>query len=215
MQPDIHNIPQKTVERLSEYRRTLARCDDEGITHIYSHVLAAIHGLTAVQVRRDLMLIGFTSNSKRGYEVKVLSAFISKILDSPSPLNIAVIGMGHVGHAITQFFNHQSGSLRMVAAFEVDPAKVGQTLCGIPCFPIDKFGETVARLGISMVMLAVPSRAAESFVGPIIEAGIKGVFNFTSVPLSFPRGIFVETFDVTTALEKLAYQVKESERLGL
>ena len=66
------NIPEKTIERLSEYRRTLLSCHEQGITHIFSHVLAGIHGITAVQVRRDLMLIGFSSDTKKGYDVEVL-----------------------------------------------------------------------------------------------------------------------------------------------
>ena len=67
-----NNIPEKTIERLSEYRRTLLACHKQGITHIFSHVLAGMHGITAVQVRRDLMLIGFSSDTKKGYDVKVL-----------------------------------------------------------------------------------------------------------------------------------------------
>ena len=55
-----NTIPEKTIERLSEYRRTLLASHKQGITHIFSHVLAGIHGITAVQVRRDLMLIGFS-----------------------------------------------------------------------------------------------------------------------------------------------------------
>ena len=70
-------IPEKTIERLSEYRRTLLACHNQGITHIFSHVLAGIHGITAVQVRRDLMLIGFSSDTKKGYDVEVLIDFIS------------------------------------------------------------------------------------------------------------------------------------------
>ena len=61
-----NTIPEKTIERLSEYRRTLLASHRQGITHIFSHVLAGIHGITAVQVRRDLMLIGFSSDTKKG-----------------------------------------------------------------------------------------------------------------------------------------------------
>ena len=80
-----NTIPEKTIERLSEYRRTLLASHRQGITHIFSHVLAGIHGITAVQVRRDLMLIGFSSDTKKGYDVQVLIDYISRILDSPSP----------------------------------------------------------------------------------------------------------------------------------
>ena len=66
-----NNIPEKTIERLSEYRRTLMNLHRQGITHIFSHVLAGMQGITAVQVRRDLMLIGFSSDTKKGKEVVV------------------------------------------------------------------------------------------------------------------------------------------------
>jgi len=36
-----NSIPEKTIERLSEYRRTLLASHKQGITHIFSHVLAA------------------------------------------------------------------------------------------------------------------------------------------------------------------------------
>ena len=62
-----NGIPEKTIERLSEYRRTLLTSHRQGITHIFSHVLAGIHGITAVQVRRDLMLIGFSSEIGRAH----------------------------------------------------------------------------------------------------------------------------------------------------
>ncbi|MBQ1224710.1 MAG: redox-sensing transcriptional repressor Rex, partial [Alistipes sp.] len=75
-------IPEKTIERLSEYRRSLISCHKRGITHIFSHILAGMHGITAVQVRRDLMLIGFSSDTKKGYDVEVLIDFIDTILYS-------------------------------------------------------------------------------------------------------------------------------------
>ena len=205
------NIPEKTVERLSEYRRTLLSCHAQGITHVFSHVLAGMHGITAVQVRRDLMLIGFSSDTKKGYDVKVLIDFISGILDSPEPQNIAVIGMGHLGQAITKYFNGKGLKLRIIAAFDNDPGKVGTTKLGVPVYHVDDFEKEVEQMDINLAILAVPTDSAEEYRLPIINAGIKGVLNFTSKPLNFPLGIAVENYDITTLLEKLAYFVKESE----
>ena len=103
-------IPEKTIERLSEYRRTLLKCHAQGITHIFSHVLAGMHGITAVQVRRDLMLIGFSSDTKKGYDVKVLIDFITDILYSEQPMNMAIIGMGHLGQAVTKYLTARDSS---------------------------------------------------------------------------------------------------------
>ena len=182
-----NTIPEKTIERLSEYRRTLLASHRQGITHIFSHVLAGIHGITAVQVRRDLMLIGFSSDTKKGYDVQVLIEYISRILDSPSPMNIAVLGMGHLGQAITKYFNGKGLKLKITAAFDVE----------------DK--------DISIVIVSSPTKVAPNLVLPIINAGIRGVLNFTSTPLNFPQGIIVENYDITTLLEKVAYFVKESD----
>ena len=165
-------IPEKTIERLSEYRRTLLASHKQGITHIFSHVLAGIHGITAVQVRRDLMLIGFSSDTKKGYDVQVLIEYISRILDSPSQMNIAVLGMGHLGQAITKYFNGKGLKLKITAAFDVDPGKVGKTIDGIPCYHMDTFEEVVEDKDISIVIVSSPTQVAPSLVVPIINAGI-------------------------------------------
>jgi redox-sensing transcriptional repressor len=205
------NIPEKTVERLSEYRRSLLDCLDGGITHIFSHVLAGMHGITAVQVRRDLMLIGFSSDTKKGYDVQVLADFISSILDSEEPMNIAIIGMGHLGQAITKYFNGKGLKLKIIAAFDIDERKVGTVIDGIMCYSMDDFETKVEELDINMVVLSSPTEVASELVLPIINSGIKGVLNFTSRPLNFPRGIVVENYDITTLLEKVAYFVKVGE----
>lgn len=204
-------IPEKTIERLSEYRRTLLKCHAQGITHIFSHVLAGMHGITAVQVRRDLMLIGFSSDTKKGYDVKVLIDFINNILYSEQTMNMAIIGMGHLGQAVTKYFNGKGLKLRITAAFDVDKNKVGTTIDNIPCYHIEEFEERVEEMDISIAIVSLPTSQAATIVLPIINAGIKGVLNFTSVPLNFPQGIVVENYDITTLLEKVAYFVKVAE----
>ena len=206
-----NTIPEKTIERLSEYRRTLLSCHRQGITHVFSHVLAGIHGITAVQVRRDLMLIGFSSDTKKGYDVQVLIEYISNILDSPTPMNIAVLGMGHLGQAITKYFNGKGLKLKITTAFDVDPEKVGKIIDGIPCYHMDTFEKEVEDKDISIVIVSSPTKVAPTLVLPIINAGIKGVLNFTSTPLNFPQGIVVENYDITTLLEKVAYFFKEND----
>ena len=206
-----HNIPEKTIERLSEYRRSLLSCHKQGITHIFSHVLAGMHGITAVQVRRDLMLIGFSSDTKKGYDVKVLIEFINSILDSQTVMNVAVIGMGNLGQAITKYFNGKGLKLRIVCSFDVDSDKVGTTIDDIPCYHMEQFEEIVSAMDISIAVISSPTRVAPTLVVPIINAGIKGVLNFTSAPLNFPQGIVAENYDITTILEKVAYFVKESD----
>lgn len=207
-------LPERTIERLSEYRRMLLRCLKQGKTHIYSHELASMHGITAVQVRRDLMLIGFSSDTKKGYDVEVLIDFIGTILDSPTVLNVGVIGMGNLARAVTHYFNGKRSQLKITASFDIDPNKVGHTVAGIPCYHMDDFVDTARLLDLRVAILASPSSVAAEMVGPITEAGIRGVLNFTSTPLAFPEEIYVEDYDIITLLEKVAYFSKDDAELS-
>lgn len=162
-------------------------------------------------MRRDLMLIGFSSDTKKGYDVKVLIDFINSILYSEQTMNMAIIGMGHLGQAVTKYFNGKGLKLRITAAFDVDENKVGTTIDSIPCYHIDEFEDRVEEMDISIAIVSLPTSQAATIVLPIINAGIKGVLNFTSVPLNFPQGIVVENYDITTLLEKVAYFVKVAE----
>jgi redox-sensing transcriptional repressor len=60
---------------MSQYRRNLLICKDRGKTHIFSHEIANIHNITPVQVRRDIMLIGYTGTLRKGYNVAELVDF--------------------------------------------------------------------------------------------------------------------------------------------
>jgi redox-sensing transcriptional repressor len=93
-------LPGKTVERLSEYRRTLLGCLNDNKNFIYSHDLAALLHITAVQVRRDLMLIGYSSVLRKGYDVRELIETISRIIDSDEGVNVAIVGIGNLGRAL-------------------------------------------------------------------------------------------------------------------
>ena len=157
------------------------------------------------------MLIGFSSDTKKGYDVKVLIDFIDSILYSEQPINMAVIGMGHLGRAVTRYFKGKGLMLRITAAIVVDSAKVGTSIDGIPCYHIDELESRVSELDISIVIVSSPTSVASTLVIPIINAGIKGVLNFTSAPLNFPQGIVVENYDITSLLVKVAYFVKVAE----
>lgn len=202
-------LPEKTIERLSEYRRTLFSCLSSGKTHIYSHELANLHSNTAVQVRRDLMLIGFSSMTKKGYDVKELIDLISKILDNKDGQNVAVLGMGNLGKAITAYFNGKRSKLNIKATFDIDPEKTGTLQSGVMCYNIEQFEEIVKKENITIAVVTASPHAAPFLVDLIEKAGIKGVLNFTSTPINFSDNVYHEEYDMITSLEKVAYFVKE------
>jgi redox-sensing transcriptional repressor len=202
-------LPERTVERLSQYRRTLLKCMSDGKTHIFSHELADIHNITAVQVRRDIMFIGFTSPQRKGYVVKDLIKVISRIIDAKDALNVAVIGLGHLGKAISSYFVGKRPNLNLVATFDIDPKKIGAEVAGVSCFPIARLREIIAEKEISIAILTVPPNAAQEMAKALINSGIRGILNFTGVTINVPENVYLEEYDMITSIEKVAYYVKK------
>lgn len=206
------NLPERTVERLSEYRRSLLQCLEEGKTHIFSHELADLHHNTAVQVRRDIMFIGYTSMQRKGYDVRELVDVIGDILDSDKGLNVAVIGIGNLGRAVTTYFVGKRSKLNIIATFDVDTTKIDRVISGVNCYPLSRLKEVVKTHQISIAIMTVPADSAAEVTAQLVEADIKGLMNFTTVPLNVPPGVYLDEFDMITSLEKVAYFVKSPQK---
>jgi len=202
------SLPEKTVERLSEYRRTLFRCLDEGKTHIFSHELAGMHNITAVQVRRDIMFIGYASRGRKGYNIHELVKVMAGIIDPLDILNLAVVGYGNLGKAISSYLLNKRPMLKLVAAFDIDPKKIGAVNSVVPCYSLERLREVIDNLNISVALLTVPADAAQQMAKALVGSGIKGILNFTTYNINVPYYIYLEEYDMITSLEKVAYFIK-------
>ena len=206
----IMKLPGKTVERLSQYRRLLLDCLGRGKTHIYSHELAGMLNLTAVQVRRDIMLMGYSTSLKKGYDINELIKVIGQVLDTRKGQNVAVIGVGNFGRAITGYFMGKRSKLNIVATFDSDPLKINRVISGVNCYPVHQLPELVRELNITIAILTVPPDHAVRTAESLVMAGIRGILNFTSVPLNISGNVYLEDYDMITSLEKVAYFVKKN-----
>src|SRR5512133_2007842 len=162
-------LPGKTVERLSEYRRTLLECLNEKRNFIFSHDLAARLHITAVQVRRDLMLIGYSSVLRKGYDVRELIDTIGNIIDSQESMNVAVIGIGNLGRAVAGYFKGKRSKLNLVASFDNDPQKINKVISGVKCYPYSEVEKILKELDIKIAILTVPADYAREISEDLIR----------------------------------------------
>ena len=202
-------LPEKTVERLSQYRRILLKEKENDKRHIYSHELANLLHITPVQVRRDIMLIGHTGTLRKGYEIDELVQSIGDIIDCNSEQKIAIIGAGNLGKAIMGYIKGKRTKLTLKAAFDVNPDKVGRVISGIRCHHIDDMKEVIQKENITIAILTIPGDQAKEVADMCIQAGIKGVLNYTPTPINVQPHAYLEEYDMITSIEKVAFFSKE------
>lgn len=204
-------LPHKTIERLSQYRRALLLCLDEGKTHIFSHEIAKIQHITPVQVRRDLMLIGYSGTLRKGYNIQQLIDLIGEIIDSNEGIKVAIVGMGNLGRALIKYFSGKRHKLSIVAGFDNNPDKIGTTMSGIPCYSIDNMDRIIRENNIEIGIITVPGSQTADTASRLVNAGIKGILNYTPNPVNVPDHVYLEEYDMITSLEKVAFYVKISD----
>ncbi len=203
------NLPDKTIERLSQYRRNLLISLNKGKEFIFSHEIAQLLNITPVQVRRDIMLIGYNGTLRKGYDVKELIDLIGNIIDTEEGQNVCIMGLGNLGKAIIKYLSGKRPKLKMVASFDTNSEKTGQLYAGIPVFHLNELESKVAELNISIGVITVPFDKAGETAEHLAQAGIKGILNFSSKPLNLPDHVYLEEYDMITSLEKVAYHTKK------
>jgi redox-sensing transcriptional repressor len=207
----VKNLPHKTVERLSQYRRSLLMILSKEKTHVFSHEIAQMLHITPVQVRRDLMLIGYSGNLRKGYDIKELIELIGRIIDSEKGQRVGVIGLGNLGKAIISYFKGKRSKLSIIAAFDINPEKINRVYDGVACYHISQLTDIIRQNNISIGIIAVPSEEAPAIAEILVLAGVKGVLNFTPKPLNVPPYVYLEEYDMITSLEKVAFFAKKND----
>jgi redox-sensing transcriptional repressor len=195
----------KTVARMSRYRRLLTALHASGTESIYSHQLARHAVVSAPQVRRDLMAIGYSGSPNKGYDVAACIDSIASFLDGPARQDVCLVGVGNLGRAVLAHFAQASPSVAIVAAFDTDPALRDVMVDGCRCFAADRMEQLVRDLGIEIAVLTVPGEAAQQVADALVRGGVKSLISFAPTPLQLPGEVFVEYMDITAALESAAF----------
>jgi len=201
-------LPHKTIERLSQYRRALLICLDNNKDHIFSHEIAKIQHITPVQVRRDLMLIGYSGTLRKGYNIQELIDLIAEIIDSDEGIKVAIVGMGNLGRALINYFYKKRHKLSIVAGFDTSLEKIGKTIHEVPCYDSARMKEIIQKENIEIGIITVPATQTTITASQLVESGVKGILNYTPKPVDVPDDVYLEEIDMITTLEKVAFYVK-------
>ena len=207
----VKHLPHKTVERLSQYRRALLLILTKEKTHVFSHEIAQMLHITPVQVRRDLMLIGYSGNLRKGYDIKELIDMIGNIIDTDKGQKVVMIGLGNLGKAIISYFKGKRTKLTIVAAFDINPDKIDRIYDGVPCYNVDRLAEIMKKENITIGIITVPAEQAPAIAETLVLSGVKGILNYSPKPLNVSPYVYLEEYDMITSLEKVAFFAKKND----
>lgn len=196
----------KCILRLSRYKNALKRLKALGFVKVFSGNLADAAGVTSSQVRKDFSLFGITGNRRGGYKVDELITRIREILGKNETQKVVIIGVGNIGNALIRYKGFETGGIRIVAGFDIDPSRY-QPHSSVPILPLEEFRTYVQSNEIRIGILAVPDVAAHHVSEIMIAAGIKGILNFAPIQLRGADEVIISNINLEVELENLIYFV--------
>lgn len=200
-------VPKAVVNRLSLYLRELERLVRDGHATTSSTQLGQVLGFTDAQVRKDLAYFGHFGYPGIGYRCDELIVAIRRILGTDQTWTVALVGAGNLGRALLGYRGFQQRGFHFVAAFDIDPTKVGSQIEGLPVQHLDRLPQVTQANRIRLGMIAVPAVAAQSVADRLLAAGVEGILNFAPVTLNLPASVSHAGVDLAIELEQLAFSV--------
>ncbi|MCI0498597.1 MAG: redox-sensing transcriptional repressor Rex [Planctomycetales bacterium] len=201
----------KCIIRLSRYKNALKRLKALGFVKVFSGNLADAAGVTSSQVRKDFSLFGITGNRRGGYRVDELIFRIRDILGKNELQKVVIVGVGNIGKALIRYKGFEAGGIKIVAAFDIDPAKYNRSL-EVPILSLEEFRTFVQEHQVRIGVLAVPDVAAHHVSEIMISAGIKGILNFAPIQLRAADDVVISNINLEVELENLIYFVNAQDK---
>jgi redox-sensing transcriptional repressor len=201
----VEKISELTTNRLSVYLRCLNELIAEGEKTVSSERFAKRFHLNSAQIRKDLAYFGEFGVRGVGYYIETLRDDLTKILGLDKEHRVCIIGSGRLGTALTDYYGFKQTNFTVVALFDADRKKIGGKIGEVPIYDIKNFAATVKKYKIEVAVIAVPAQFAQAVLERVVEAGIRAVMNFAPIPLKVSDDVKLNTVDLTTSLESLAY----------
>jgi redox-sensing transcriptional repressor len=193
---------------MPRYYRFLGELLEEGVERISSGDLSRRMQVTASQIRQDLNNFGGFGQQGYGYNVQFLYDEIGKILGLNETHNIIVIGIGHLGQAITNYVKFEKFGFIITALFDIDPSLKGKTVRDIPVRLMDELDEYCHTNRVDIAALTLPKEAAEGTAKRLVQLGVRAIWNFAQVDLDLrEENVVVEDVHLSDSLMQLSYNI--------
>ena len=198
-------IPDIIIGRLPVYLRALQRLADKGVLNTSSQELGEMIGISAAQIRKDISQFGEFGKQGTGYSIPFLVDRLRDILKVDRVWDVAIVGMGDMGHALAHYNGFTNRGFHVVMVFDNDPAKIGQKVGEFEIFNTSMLTEKLKQQKIKIAVLTAPAAAAQEIADQLVKSGVKAILNYAPISINVPDGVYVQYIDPVTHLQRMTY----------
>lgn len=198
----------QAVKRMPAYLHYLRSLRAEGTGTISSARAAEHFGFTEIQVRKDFSAFS-TGRPKAGFSVDELIEGVETYLGFRNAKEAVLVGVGSLGRALLSYGGFDVCGVRIIAAFDQNPALIGATVHDKLILPAEKIAETCGRLQTHIGIITVPAAQAQGVCDRLVAGGVLALWNFAPVHLSVPDGVLVQNEDMAISLALLSRHLQE------
>jgi redox-sensing transcriptional repressor len=198
-------ISEAVVRRLPIYLRYLNVLLMQNVQTVSSGDLGQKLDLNPAQIRKDLAYFGEFGKKGIGYDVNYLIEKIRQILKLDQFIQVALVGAGNLGKALSNYNAFLKDNMKIVAVFDAMESKVGDKINNLTVQPMSELKQTIKAKNIRIGIITVPATEAQHVANEFINAGIEAILNFAPAILKVPNEIRIHHADFTTELQSLAF----------
>ena len=198
------SLPEQTRKRLLLLREFL---ETFGKAKITSKEISELLGCKDTLVRWDFRCLNLERGVKNGYEVQKLLESIKNALliqGDGQCKKICIVGLGRLGAALLDDEIFEKSGFKVCAGFDSSLNRVELLRSTFELYPASRIETVLPLEKIEYALLCCPEREAEKMVGRLVNAGIKGIVNYTRAVLKVPPSVKVENVSPVLALQMLA-----------
>ena len=167
-------------------------------------------------MRKDISSTGIEGKPRIGFVVDELIAAINHVLGWDNPTEALIVGCGNLGSAIAAYGGFEAYGLKIVAAFDKDPKRIGSRIGDMTVLPIETINQYVKTHRVTIGVIAVPASQAQATADLLVGCGIRGIWNFAPEDLKIPADVVLQRTDLATSFAVLSIKLRKklAEEMG-
>lgn len=187
------SLQESTLERFRLYQPLLRLWKYKNQQQLTVTIISETLDIPCDVVLQDLMHCPYwESNQPESIIVDKLIDCIAHLLGQKEYQEALLIGIGKLGNSLLRNEAIAGSGLKIVAAFDIDPEKVGKTIGGIKVQNIHKLPGFVDQMHLKMALIATTPDNAQQATSFAISTGIRVIWNFTPEVVSTHDGVIIQ-----------------------